>query len=84
MNPDTSSHCKHECVCREYANNLSISYDPCCVTCPHDTRDEAIRQTERDKIYKQLGELRTEAGLITCVMWSDIASLFEELKGEKS
>ena len=30
--------CNHECVCKEYARNLSVTYDPCCVTCKHDTR----------------------------------------------
>jgi hypothetical protein len=78
-------HCDHECVCREYANNLSISYDPCCVTCPNDTRKEAIRQGERDEIYKRLKE---EVFVIVghgrewmVVEWSDIDCLFAELKG---
>jgi hypothetical protein len=30
--------CNHECVCKEYARNLSATYDPCGVTCEHDTR----------------------------------------------
>ena len=43
-------------------------------------RDDAIRQDERDKIYKRLEAMRTEAELVTCVTWADIDCLFAELK----
>jgi hypothetical protein len=42
--------------------------------------DDAIRQDERDKIYKRLEAMRTEAELVTCVTWADIDCLFAELK----
>lgn len=80
-----SEHCNHECVCREYANNLSITYDPCYVTCPHDTREESIRQDERDKIYKRLDSMVEIYGGQSdemAVPWSDIDCLFAELKGD--
>ncbi len=42
--------------------------------------DKEVRQDERDKIYKRLEAMTTEAGLITCVTWADIDCLFDELK----
>jgi hypothetical protein len=44
-------------------------------------RDNVIRQDERDKIYKRLEAMGTEAELVTCVTWADIDCLFAELKG---
>jgi hypothetical protein len=42
--------------------------------------DDAVRQDERDKIYKRLEVMVIEAECITCVPWSDIDCLFAELK----
>jgi len=55
---------------------------PCeeCIYQSQAAEHDAIRQDERDKIYKRLEAMATEAELVTCVTWSDIDCLFDELK----
>ena len=43
-------------------------------------REKAIRQDERDKIYKRLQSMVTDVEPMIGVMWSDIDCLFAELK----
>jgi len=63
MTDQPEQHCLRQCVCREYAHNLSISYDPCCVTCEHDTR---IRPTPASEdLLKEIASARR--GCLTCL-----------------
>jgi hypothetical protein len=74
--------CDHECVCKEYAINLSVTYDPCCVTCEHDTRTpkhHLITDTRTGKQYTtDLQQLCIDAGLSDRLTYCDIECLLTD------
>jgi len=82
MTQDARYRCEHECVCKEYARNLGVTCDQCCVTCPHDTRlphSLTVTDTHTGKTYTtDLQQLCIDAGLSDQLVYCDIECILTD------